>query len=105
MCGATATSRRTVDPEVSLSGHLALTLHSYPGLMSRSSAWQSLRGRTRSSRPANTPKPSLSRSPRTAANIAAEHMRPVWPSDSKLEEWKALEFRQLKPPSDEDWNR
>jgi hypothetical protein len=74
-------------------------------LMSRSSAWQSLRRRTRSTRPATTLNASLYRGPRVAVNIAAEHVRRVWPSDARLEEWKSLEFRHLKPPSDEDWNR
>jgi hypothetical protein len=31
MCGTITSARRTVDPEVSPSDHLALTLHSYPG--------------------------------------------------------------------------
>ena len=105
MCSVVTFSRRTVDPKVSPCDHRAITLHSYSGCMSRSSAWHALRGRTRSTRPATTPNASPQRGPRFSMTTAAEHVRPIWPSESKLEEWKSLEFRHLKPPSDEDWNR
>lgn len=105
MCRVTASSRRTLVSQVSLCDHRVITLHSYADLMTRSSAWQALRRRTRTTRPANTLSASVLRGPRTATTTAAEHVRPVWPSDSKLEEWTTLEFRQPKPPSDEDWSR
>lgn len=70
--------------------------------MSRSRAWRVLR--TRSTRPL-TRGVSLRRGALIATPLALERARPVWPSDSQLEEWKALEFRQLKPPSGEDLNQ
>jgi hypothetical protein len=47
----------------------------------------------------------MHRGSRVATIIAAERVRPVWISEAKLEEWKSLEFRHVKPPSDENWNR
>ncbi|HEY1761259.1 MAG TPA: hypothetical protein VGG17_01590 [Acidimicrobiales bacterium] len=73
--------------------------------MTRSSAWQTFRRRAHSTRPANIPDTPLHRDGRFATGGGAEHVRLTWPSDAKLEEWKSLEFRHLKPPSDEDWNR
>jgi hypothetical protein len=105
MCAATAPSRRTVDSEVFRRDHQALTLHSYGDVMTRSSAWQALRRRKRSTRPAHTTTASVHLVPRGAFIITSERVRPEWLNDSKFEEWTSLEFRHLKPPSGEDWNR
>lgn len=85
--------------------HPIITLHSYRGSMSRSSAWQTLRGRNRSTRPANAPAVHVHHRPRVAMTLPFEPGRTVWLNQAKLEEWKTLEFRHLKPPSGEDWDR
>ena len=80
-------------------------MFSYRGFMARSRAWHALRGR-RHHAPNGTSSPTAKfRGPRVATVIAAERVRAIWPSDSKFEEWKSLEFRDVKPPSDEHWNR
>jgi hypothetical protein len=45
------------------------------------------------------------RGPRVAAIIATERVRPLGPRYSQFEEWKALEYRVVAPPSDENWTR
>jgi hypothetical protein len=85
--------------------HQIITLRSYSGRMGRSSAWQALRGRKRSTRPANTWAANMHRGPRETTTLSSGPTRPARLNDVQLEEWKALEFRHLKPPSGEDWNR
>jgi hypothetical protein len=68
--------------------------------MTRSTAWNTLRGRRRAHHSAA----STYRGPRFAALIATERVPTVHLCDS-FEERKSLEFRHLTPPSDEDWYR
>jgi hypothetical protein len=93
------------DSDVFRFDHPIITLHSYPGPMSRSSAWQTLRSRKRRTRPANASVAHMHHRPRVATTLPFEPGRTAWTNESKLEEWKTLEFRHLRPPTGEDWNR
>jgi hypothetical protein len=97
--------RLAIDSEAFRSRHQVLTSNSYRVSVTRSSAWRALRGPKRSTRPAYISTASLHGDRRIAAIIAGERERPAWLNDPKLEEWTALEFRHVKPPSDEDWHQ
>jgi hypothetical protein len=68
--------------------------------MTRSTAWNTLRGRRRT----HHSTASIYSGPRFVSLIATERVPTLLISDS-FEEWKSLEFRHLTPPSDEDWYR